>query len=300
VFGPPVCWFIAPVSGLFSTPSSPGPVLARTNFPAQCEGEPADVQEVLLSIVLPAYNEELRIGRALDEVAEYCRSSDHDVEVIVVDDGSSDALADVAREYSDEIAGLQVIQHETNRGKGRAVATGMLAATGVYRAFLDADGATPVGEIDKLLEIAAKHPLVIPIGSIRAAHTEPGRRQPLLRTLAGRAGNAVIRSLVLPGVADSQRGCKLFPGAVADAVFGAQQVDGWAFDIEILALCQRLGYEIREVPVRWDHIDGGQIRAGSYVSTLGEVWRIRRLLRSGAHHLVPTSERPAALRRQRA
>jgi glycosyltransferase involved in cell wall biosynthesis len=296
----PTCRFISQVSGLFSPPSSPGSGLATTDFPAQCESEPADVYEVLLSIVLPAYNEELRIGRTLDEVAKYSRSSAHDVEVIVVDDGSSDALADVAREYSDKIAGLQVIQHETNRGKGRAVATGMLAATGIYRAFLDADGATPVGEIDKLLEIAEKHPLVIPIGSIRASGTKVGRRQPLLRTLAGRAGNTVIRSLVLPGVADSQRGCKLFPGAIVDAVFGAQQVDGWAFDIEILALCQRLGYEIREVPVRWDHIDGGQVRVGSYVSTLGEVLRIRRLLRSGAHRLVPISKRPVALHRQHA
>lgn len=248
---------------LFAALTRAHPARAGPSLPAQCGGEPADIQEVLLSIVLPAYNEELRIGRTLDEIADYCRESPHDVEVIVVDDGSDDKTAEVARGDADDITRLQVIEHETNSGKGRAVATGMLAATGLYRAFLDADGATPVEEVDKLLEIAVKNPLVIPIGSIRATGTEVGRRQPLLRTLAGRAGNAVMRFMVLPGVADSQRGCKLFPGAVADTVFDAQQVDGWAFDIEILALCQRLGHQIRAVPVRWDHVDGGQIQAGS-------------------------------------
>jgi dolichyl-phosphate beta-glucosyltransferase len=254
---------------------------------AQREIDSADVVQVLLTIVLPAFNEEHRIGRTLDEIADYQATARHDVEVIVVDDGSWDRVGEVARSHSDRIDGLKVLRHPRNRGKGRAVATGMLAGSGTYRAFLDADGATPVAEIDKLLSVARAHPNVVPIGSIRAPGTPAGRRQPLIRTLAGRVGNQIMQALVLPGVADSQRGCKLFPEPLAEAVFGALQTDGWGFDIEILALCQRLGYSIAEIPVRWDHVDGGQVRAFSYASTLAEVVRIRRLLRSGAHQLMP-------------
>ncbi len=240
---------------------------------------------MLLSIVLPAYNEEHRIGGTLDQVVEYRRASAHEVEVIVVDDGSSDASAVVAESYAGALPALRVLRHDVNRGKGRAVATGMLAATGVYRAFFDADGATPIVEVDKLLTAALGNPRAVPIGSIRAPGTTIGRHQPLVRTVAGRAGNLFMRAMVLPGVADSQRGCKLFPGALAETVFGAQQIDGWGFDIEVLALCQRLGYQVLEIPVRWNHVDGGQVRASAYVTTLREVLRIRRLLRTGAHRL---------------
>ena len=235
--------------------------------------------------MLPAYNEENRIGRTLDEAVSYTRESDHEVEVIVVDDGSTDAVFEVARSYSDQLPSLKVVRHDTNRGKGRAVATGMLAARGSYKAFFDADGATPIAEVDKLLRAAIENPRTVPIGSIRVKGTEVIRRQPFGRALAGRAGAAFIRAAVLPGVRDSQRGCKLFPGPVADAVFKAQQVDGWAFDIEVLALCQRLGHKILEVPITWRHIGGGQIRASSYMSTLAEVVRIRRLLGDDAHKL---------------
>ncbi len=244
---------------------------------------------MLLSIVLPAYNEEHRIGATLDQVVEYRRSSPHEVEIIVVDDGSVDDCAAVAESYAAELPALQVLRHQTNRGKGRAVATGMLAATGVYRAFFDADGATPIAEVDKLLSAALANPRAVPIGSVRARGTTIGRRQPLVRTLAGRAGNVFMRATVLPGVADSQRGCKLFPGALADTVFRAQQIDGWGFDIEVLALCQRLGYQVLEIPVRWDHVEGGQVRASAYLSTLREVLRIRKLLRTGAHQLAPVA-----------
>lgn len=253
-----------------------------------------------MSIVLPAYNEEHRIGRTLDEVARFRDSFADDLEVLVVDDGSTDAVAAVARSYVDLVPELRVISHRTNRGKGRAVATGMLAATGDFRVFIDADGATPVAEITKLLAVALERRDVIPIGSIRAGGDEVGRRQPLSRAMAGRLGSMVMRAAVLPGVADSQRGCKLFPATVAEIVFGAQQLDGWGFDIEVLALCRRLGFEIVEVPVRWNHIGGGKISLASYASTLAEVMRVRRLLRTGAHRLPARREVVSMLERARA
>ncbi len=113
--------------------------------------------------MLPAYNEEHRIARTLDEVVAYSRDSSHEIEVVVVDDGSTDAGPEVAESYSDALPGLRLIRHDTNRGKGRAVATGMLAARGSYKAFFDADGATPIAELDKLLQVAIDHPRTVPI-----------------------------------------------------------------------------------------------------------------------------------------
>ena len=251
---------------------------------------------MLLSIVLPAFNEEHRIGVVLDQLIEYAAGCAHDLEVILVDDGSTDATVATAETYGDELPELRVVPLSENRGKGRAVATGMLEARGSYRAFFDADGATPIGEVEKLLAVAEATPRTVAIGSIRTAGSSVVRHQPLLRTVAGRIGNRIIRSAVLPGIADSQRGCKLFPAELADVVFSAQLTDGWVFDIEVLALCQKVGYEIVEVAVDWTHIEGGQVRPVDYFWTLREVMAVRRLLRRDAHELGAVGARAGATR----
>ncbi len=237
--------------------------------------------------MLPAFNEEHRIGTALQQLIEYRAACPHDLEVILVDDGSTDATAAVAQSYMDELPELTIIRLPANRGKGRAVATGMLAASGEYRAFFDADAATPIYEVDNLLAAMADRPRSVAIGSVRVDRSRVVRHQPLIRSLAGRAGNAFIRAAVLPGIADSQRGCKVFPAELADVVFAAQQTDRWGFDIEILALCQALGYKVIEVAVEWTHVEGGQLGADAYLSTLVEVVRIRRLMRTNAHQIEP-------------
>lgn len=240
---------------------------------------------MLLSIVLPAFNEEHRIGKPLEQLIAHRAACGYHLEVILVDDGSTDATAAVAQSYVDDLPELRILRHDSNHGKGRAVATGMLASRGHYRAFFDADGSTAISEVDTLLDAIRQTPRAVAIGSLRARGSRIGRKQPVHRNLAGRLGNALIRGTVLPGIADSQRGCKMFPAELSDLVFGAQQTDGWGFDIEILALTQRLGYRIVEVPISWSHVEGGQLRAGAYVSTVGEVFRIRRLLRSDAHQM---------------
>ncbi len=244
--------------------------------------------------MLPAFNEEHRVGTALEQLIEYRVNCKHDLEIILVDDGSTDATAAVAQSYIAQLPELKVIRMPVNRGKGRAVATGMLAATGEYRAFFDADAATPIREVDNLLATMADTPRSVAIGSVRVDHSRVVRNQPLIRTLAGRAGNAFIRAAVLPGIADSQRGCKVFPAELADVVFKAQQTDRWGFDIEILALCQSLGYEVIEVAVEWTHVEGGQLGADAYLSTLFEVVRIRRMMRNDAHGLEPVRTRHRA------
>jgi dolichyl-phosphate beta-glucosyltransferase len=235
---------------------------------------------VRISIVLPAFNEENRIGATLDALAAYRDGVPHHLEPVVVDDGSTDATYAVAESYREKMPDLVLIRHDANRGKGRAVANGMLTGTGEYRAFFDADGATPFSALEPLLEACLGAPKAVAIGSVRAPGALIVEPQPRLRSLVGQAGNALIRAMALPGVSDSQRGCKLFPASVAEVVFDALDTDRWGFDIEVLARCRHLGYDILEVPVEWRHVDGSQVGAGAYLSTLAEVTRIRRTIRS--------------------
>lgn len=243
-----------------------------------------------VSIVLPAYNEEQRIGATLDALAAYRSQAEHELEVLIVDDGSQDQTAATVEAHRDLIPDLVLVRCEKNRGKGHAVATGMLTATGQYKAFFDADGATPFDELDHLLGALQGNPRAVAIGSLRHAGTHVTERQPILRTVAGRLGNALVRALVLPGVGDSQRGCKVFPAELADVVFQTLQTPGWAFDIEVLARCRRHGYDIIEVPVQWRHVDGGQLHANAYLHTLREVVRIRSILRHDGDAVKSTLE----------
>lgn len=240
-----------------------------------------------LTVVVPAFNEAHRIEPLLAQMAEYQATTPRRVEVIVVDDGSTDSTIDVVQSYRDRIANLVVLRLETNGGKGAAVAAGMLVGRGAYRAFLDADGATPVRELDALWAAATERARTVAIGSVACRGAKVQRHQPVVRRIAGRVANRLIRLTVLPGIHDTQRGAKLFPAEIADAVFASQVSQGWAFDIEILARCRALGYRIVEVPVVWHHVDGGQIGAGAYLATLRELLAIRRRVRSAPATLMP-------------
>jgi dolichyl-phosphate beta-glucosyltransferase len=245
-----------------------------------------------LTIVVPAFNEASRIEPLLAQLAAYQASSARRVEVIVVDDGSTDGTVDLVETHRSRIANLSVIALADNSGKGAAVAAGMLAGRGAYRVFLDADGATPVSEVDALWAAATEKARSVAIGSVACAGAKVRRHQPFARRIAGRMANRIIRLLVLPGIHDTQRGAKLFPAEIADAVFSAQASRGWAFDIEILARCRSHGYRIVEVPVEWHHVDGGQIGAGDYLATFRELLAIRRRIKA-----LPSTRAVPALRR---
>jgi glycosyltransferase involved in cell wall biosynthesis len=240
---------------------------------------------IALSIVIPAYNETHRLGPTLDALASWIGART-DVEVVVVDDGSTDGTAEFAR-HRLPLNG-RVLEIEGNRGKGHAVRTGMLAARGARRMFLDADGSTPVSEIDHLmsaLDAIGGHGIAF--GSI-AAGTTGGVRQTRVRTMSGRLGNWLTRQLVLPRIMDTQRGCKVMSDCVAEAVFGRSVIDGWGFDVELLAVARELGFPLAEVPVQWSHVDGGHIRWTSYLSTLRDLFTIRGGIRSGRYEVAPT------------
>lgn len=249
-----------------------GPEIRPPATPFEVLGASEPGSSPALSVVIPAYDEAGRIEPTLERLAAWIRSHDVDAEVLVVDDGSADDTAERCLTYVDRLPSLRVLRLEQNRGKGYAVRTGMLAATGEWRAFLDADGSTDPYELPKLLDPGR----AVVIASVAVEAAELERAQSGLRSSLGRVGNIIIQRLVLPGIEDSQRGCKVFRGDIAVAVFDRCVIDGWGFDVEVLARCRALGHEPLEVGVRWEHRPVGHVRPWHYLTTIGEVIRIRR------------------------
>jgi glycosyltransferase involved in cell wall biosynthesis len=231
-----------------------------------------------LSIVIPAFNEEARISPTLESIGSYLDERQIWAEVLVVDDGSSDHTVDVVRSQQHRFTDLRVVPVGRNAGKGHAVRLGMLVAAGETRVFMDADNSTDIRELDQLTRAAERdrrRPEVV-IASIGTSGASVEQSQSGLRSAMGRAGNLVIRSLVLPGIRDSQRGFKVFSARAAEAIFPRCRIDGWAFDVEVLVIARALGFDVLEVPVRWTHRDDSRVRATAYGAVLRDVWSIRR------------------------
>jgi dolichyl-phosphate beta-glucosyltransferase len=234
-----------------------------------------------LSIVIPAYNEAKRIGHTLDSIAAYLNERSLYAEVIVVDDGSTDDTGLIVDARQSDFVSLRLLRCERNGGKGRAVRLGMLVARGKLRLFMDADNSTEICEFDRLNESAARHATLpeVVIASIAAPGSEINGAQPRTRALLGRMASALVQRTVLPGINDTQRGFKIFTAEAADAIFSRCRLNGWGFDVEVLAIARTLGFHILEVPVRWHHDHDSRVRPGAYLTTLIDVARVRRLLR---------------------
>jgi glycosyltransferase involved in cell wall biosynthesis len=208
-----------------------------------------------ISIVIPAYNEEKRLPATLVKLREYLAGAQWDFsEIVVVNDGSRDGTAKVARE-----AGARLIENPGNRGKGYTVKHGMLEARGEWILYSDADLSAPIGEVEKLWAEMAKTGAQVAIGSRALDRSLVGVHQPRMRELVGRAFNLVMRMVTGLPFRDTQCGFKLFEGRAAKEIFSRQQLDGFGFDVEVLYIARRLGYKSIEVPVRWDNVEGTKV-----------------------------------------
>lgn len=240
-------------------------------------------------MVVPAYNEERRIGATLKAVFEYLRGLGQPAELVVVDDGSSDGTLELLRSAeasAPDGVEVRVISYRPNRGKGAAVRAGCLVATGAYILFTDADLATPITEAGKLWE-ALDQGYDLAIGSrIQLDGSDLRSSQPRYRQTLGRLYRRLHSILLLPGIADTQCGFKAFTHEAARLLFSNQRIDGIVFDAEILYLAQSKGYRIAQVPVLWTSVGGSRMRV-----TAKQAWRVFRDLCSirGAHRRLFTN-----------
>lgn len=208
-----------------------------------------------LSIIIPAYNEETRLPRALGRIREYfsARSGGlDDIEVLIVDDGSSDATAQIAQEWSHRIPGWRLVSNGENRGKGYSVRHGMLEARGRIALFTDADLSSPIEESEKLLAALASG-ADLAIGSRAIDRSLIAVRQARYRELAGIIFNGFVRIFTGLDFHDTQCGFKAFLREPSRIVFEQQRIEGFGFDPEILFLAKRHGLRGAEIPVRWAH-----------------------------------------------
>jgi dolichyl-phosphate beta-glucosyltransferase len=201
-----------------------------------------------LSIVIPAHNEANRLPRTLEQVFSFLKTQTYTSEVIVVENGSTDQTLEFANQFTKDHSNLTVI-HEENKGKGNAVRRGMLAARGEYRFICDADLSMPIEDLPRFLPPAQDN-FDIAIGSREAAGSIR-YNEPPYRHIGGRAINLAIRTLILPGLNDTQCGFKCFRAETTTNLFQHQTLTGWSFDIELLYLARRKKLRIREIPIRW-------------------------------------------------
>jgi dolichyl-phosphate beta-glucosyltransferase len=208
----------------------------------------------MISIIIPAYNEEKRITESLKRVANYMNEKGWEYEIIVVDDGSTDQTLAVVDGARPKIRHIKLISYPTNMGKGFAVRIGVLESKGDIVLISDADLSTPIEEIEKLLpfiDISKGGKCAVAIGSRALPESQIIIKQPLWRQFMGKVFNKIVRILVINDFVDTQCGFKLFDGESARRIFALAKVNRFAFDVEILLIAKKLGFFIKEVPVKW-------------------------------------------------
>ena len=239
-----------------------------------------------LSIIIPAYNEAARLGKTLRAVVDYLRENSPQAEVIVVDDGSSDQTAELAREAFQDSGGLRtsVISYKSNLGKGRAVRLGLLAARGEVTLFSDADLSTPITETPKLVEPILNGQYDVTFGSRALDRALIGVHQSWRREQGGRVFNLVVRVATGLPFWDTQCGFKAFRMSVCRPLIEAATIDRFGFDVELLYLAFRAGLNLKEIPVRWDHNEGSKITLFTdSFKMVNEVGLIRQQARRGVY-----------------
>jgi dolichyl-phosphate beta-glucosyltransferase len=248
-----------------------------------------------LSIIVPAYNEEARLPPTLERLHAFLSQQAMRYEILVVDDGSKDNTCAVVEAHAKRIPYLRLVRQVPNKGKGAAVRLGMLSARGQIRVMCDADCSMPPEQLPRLLAPIIACKAQIAIGSRYAEGAKTDIKQPFYRVLWSRLANKVIQRSLVPGIRDTQCGFKAFTAEVARDLFRRAKIDGWAFDLEILALARRRGYDIAEIGVEW--MDDNRSR----INPLKDMWKvikeamiIRKNLKGGVYNLSLPAATPVA------
>ena len=241
--------------------------------------------DIYISVVVPAYNEAERLPSTLKRLRDYLAGSGLSYEILVVLDGPTDGSRGVLRSLSAEIHNLRVIDRAVNRGKGFTVKEGMLAARGQIRLFCDADNSTDIAHFDRMkplfdqgcdVVIASRNPKDAP-GAEQAVPQASYKRR------IGEIGNRIVQRLAVPGLWDSQCGFKAFRAEAAERIFSQTTIDGWGFDIEVLALARALDYKIGIIPARWINDERSHFKLPDYLRALGDTLAVRRNLLAGKY-----------------
>ena len=230
-------------------------------------------KSIFLSIVIPAYNEEKRLPDSLPKIINFVQLNQYEVEVMVVDDGSSDNTALVVKSFQKQVPFISLLQVE-HGGKGHAVRAGMLQAKGDYLFLCDSDLAMPIEEITRFLPPKRGDYDV----AIASREIEGARRynEPVHRHIMGRVFNFIVQLFIIRGIQDTQAGFKCFKREAAHQIFSMQTIKGWGFDVEILFIANKLGLRIVEIPINWYYQTESKVRPiQDTFNMLAEVLQVR-------------------------
>lgn len=230
---------------------------------------------IYLSVIIPAYNEENRLPRTLGEIDGYLRNQSYEYEILVVNDGSKDKTAQIAKEHFPVIKNLRLIDNKENKGKGFVTRQGMLEAKGEHRLFTDADNSTSIDQVEKVLPYFKQgYDVVIGSRRIKGATLDPP--QPFHRQILGGIFGFLTDIFTGSwGIKDTQCGFKCFSKMAAERIFPKCKIDRFAFDPEILIIAKKLGYKIKEVPVHWKNDLESKVKFSSMIKMGSDLLRIR-------------------------
>lgn len=241
----------------------------------------------VLSVVIPAYNEEKRLPRTLVETLSYLHAQNYTSELLVVDDGSRDGTAAVVRKFEQESSLVRLVRSETNHGKGASVRRGVLHSRGEYVLFMDADLATSLDAVATVLGELTSGNADVVIGSRKDASSQVAQSLP--RQVLSFGFSWSRKLLTNLRFEDTQCGFKGFRGAAARAIFSESRLNGWSFDVEVLMIAERQGWRAKEIPVNWRDVDGSKVTSFTPVKMFLDLVRLRRDFRSRRHQRLPTA-----------
>lgn len=245
-------------------------------------------QKPYLSVIIPAYREASRMGENISEIEKYLSAKDYSYEILVITDGSPDNTPEVGRSYIGKVKNLRIIENKKNHGKGYVVRQGLLEARGEYRLFLDADGSTSITHLDAFLpEFQKGFDVVIGSRDIAGAYVQV--HQPKYREIMGDGGNWLIRIILgLWSYPDTQCGFKMLSARAAEAVASRMVVDRFGFDFELIILAKKLGFKIKQMPVRWLNEEGSSVNLtgpNGFIQVLIDLFKTRLRLWSGKYKI---------------